>query len=73
MKSSPGILILTVALVLVFGIEIYTHSVGNEFALLALGALPADGHLNGQYWRLITYAFLHLNSTHLILNLVLLS
>jgi membrane associated rhomboid family serine protease len=72
MKSIPGTLTLAVVLLVVFGIEIATRTMGDGTALLRLGALPADGHLNGEYWRLITYAFPHLNWTHLILNLALL-
>ena len=72
MRSARGTLILALALIMIFGLEIYTRAIGDETALLRLGALPADGHLNGEYWRLITYAFLHLNWTHLILNLALL-
>jgi len=55
-----------------FGIEIATHTMGDENALLKFGALPADGQLHGEYWRFITYAFLHLNWTHIIANLALL-
>jgi rhomboid protease GluP len=69
--TAPGTTILAVILLLVFGIEIATHRVGNEFALLEMGALPADGHLNGEYWRILTYSFLHLNWNHIILNLAL--
>ena len=72
MKSIPGTLTLAILLLVVFGIEIATHRMGDETALLGLGALPANGQLTGEYWRLITYSFLHLNWTHIILNLVLL-
>jgi len=72
MKSIPGTLTLAVLLLVGFGVEIATHHMGDEIALLGLGALPADGHLNGEYWRLTTYSFLHLNWTHIILNLALL-
>lgn len=72
MKSTPGTLTLAAILLVVFGVEIATHRMGDETALLGLGALPADGHLNGEFWRLITYAFLHLNWTHIILDLALL-
>src|SRR4030095_1952630 len=72
MRSAPGTFSLAVILLIVFGIEIATHRMGDETALLGLGALPADGQLNGEYWRLITYSFLHLNWTHIILNLALL-
>jgi rhomboid protease GluP len=55
-----------------FGVEIATHTMGDEIALLKLGALPENGQLNGEYWRFVTYAFLHLNWTHIIANLALL-
>ena len=71
MKSTPGTSILAVILLIVFGIEIATHRVGDEYALLEMGALPADGQLNGEYWRIVTYSFLHLNWNHIILNLAL--
>jgi membrane associated rhomboid family serine protease len=47
-------------------LEIVTHSVGNDVALLKLGALPDNGELNGQYWRFATYSFLHFNWAHLL-------
>lgn len=71
MKASPAIIVLVIALAGVFGIEIATHSVGNETALLKLGALPDNGELNGQYWRFATYSFLHSNWFHLLLNTLL--
>jgi rhomboid protease GluP len=67
---------LTIALVLallaVFGLELATHSVGNDVALLKLGALPDNGQLQGQYWRFATYSFLHFNGVHLLVNASLL-
>jgi rhomboid protease GluP len=66
----------TIALVLVllgvFGLELATHSVGNNDALLRLGALQDNGELLGQYWRLATYSFLHFNGVHLLVNASLL-
>jgi rhomboid protease GluP len=56
----------------VFGIELATHSVGNESSLLKLGALPDTGALHGQYWRVATYSFLHFNGAHLLINVLLL-
>jgi rhomboid protease GluP len=56
----------------VFGLELATHSVGNNDALLKLGALPDNGELQGQYWRLATYSFLHFNGVHLLVNASLL-
>ena len=72
MKAGPGTITLVVALLVVFGIELATHSVGNEAFLLKLGALPDNGALHGQYWRVATYSFLHFNGAHLFVNVLLL-
>jgi rhomboid protease GluP len=71
-KAGLGTITLVVALLLVFGIELVTHSVGNEASLLKLGALPDNGALHGQYWRVATYSFLHFNGAHLLVNVLLL-
>src|ERR1044071_3211393 len=72
MKSTPGTWILVFILLAMFGVEIATHTMGNGTALLKLGALPQDGQLHGEYWRFFTYAFLHLNWTHIVANVALL-
>jgi rhomboid protease GluP len=71
-KAGPGTITLVVALLVVFGIELATHSVGNEAFLLKLGALPDNGALHGEYWRVATYSFLHFNGAHLFVNVLLL-
>ena len=72
MKAGLGTITLIVALLVVFGIELASHRVGNEVSLLRLGALPDDGVLHGQYWRVATYSFLHFNGAHLLVNVLLL-
>ena len=72
MKPGTGTIVLIAAIFVVFGIEFASHSVGNETLLLKLGALPDNGELHGEYWRLATYSFLHLNGTHLLVNAMLL-
>jgi len=72
MKAMPGTWILIFLLLAIFVVEIATHTMGSEPALLKLGALPANGQLHGEVWRFVTYAFLHLNWTHLLVNLGLL-
>jgi membrane associated rhomboid family serine protease len=67
-RKYPGTATLMAILVAMFAIEIATGRLGDETALLALGALPNNGELAGQYWRVATYALLHLSWTHLILN-----
>jgi rhomboid protease GluP len=68
MKTTPGRLILVFALLIVFLIEVATKSVGSDASLLKLGALPDNGQLHGQYWRFLTYSFLHFSWLHLIVN-----
>src|SRR5437764_11720495 len=63
-----GTVLLIVAIAIGFGIELATNSVGNDAALLRLGALPDNGQLHGEFWRVATYSFLHSNGLHLILN-----
>ena len=55
-----------------FLLELARGAVGNDAALLALGALPDSGQLHHEYWRLITFGFLHSTLTHVSLNTVLL-
>jgi rhomboid protease GluP len=67
-----GTIWLIIAIAIGFGIEVATNSVGNDDALLKLGALPDNGQLHGEFWRVATYSFLHFNWLHLILNVGLL-
>ena len=67
-----GTILLILAIAVTFGIEIATNSIGNDAALLKLGALPDNGQLHGEFWRTATYSFLHFNWLHLLLNVGLL-
>jgi membrane associated rhomboid family serine protease len=70
--QNPGTALLIVAIAIGFGIELATNSIGNETALLKLGALPDDGQLHRDFWRIATYSFLHFDWLHLLLNVGLL-
>ena len=70
--QNRGTIVLILAITVGFGIEIATNSVGNDDALLKLGALPDEGQLHGEVWRIATYSFLHFNWLHLLLNVGLL-
>jgi rhomboid protease GluP len=72
MSKRPGTIVLIIAIVISFGIELATKSIGNDDALLKLGALPDNGQLHGEFWRIVTYSFLHFNWLHLALNVGLL-
>jgi membrane associated rhomboid family serine protease len=70
--QNRGTFVLILAIAVGFGIEIAKQSVGNDTALLKLGALPDNGQLHGEFWRIATYSFLHFNWLHLLLNVGLL-
>ena len=53
-KPGTGTTVLVARLFVVFSVELASHSVGNETLLLKFGALPDDGELHGEYWRLAT-------------------
>jgi membrane associated rhomboid family serine protease len=72
LERNRGTLVLILAIAVCFGIEIATNSIGNDVALLKLGALPDDGQLHREVWRIATYSFLHFNWLHLLLNVGLL-
>jgi len=62
----------TVAIVLVlagaFVIELARGAAGDERALIPLGALITRGWSSTDWWRVLTFSFLHLNALHLALN-----
>src|SRR5437660_6282250 len=72
LERNRGTIVLVLTIAVGFGIEIATNSIGNDAALLKLGALPDDGQLRGEFWRIATYSFLHFNWLHLLRNVGLL-
>src|SRR5205807_6235523 len=72
LERNRGTIVLMLTIAIGFGIEIATNSLGNDAALLKLGALPDNGRLHGEFWRVATYSFLHFNWLHLLLNVCLL-
>jgi membrane associated rhomboid family serine protease len=64
--------LLLVAIAAVYALEVATGAVANDAGLIALGALPDTAKLGGEYWRLLSFGFLHWDRTHLLLNSVLL-
>src|SRR5256714_15148669 len=71
MRANPGSTLLFSAIAIVFGVEIARGAIDNTAGLLSLGALPDNGQLHGEYWRLLTSAFLHANLLHLVLKTTL--
>lgn len=51
-----------------FAVELATGAVGDDARLLGLGALPDSGALHYQFWRFLTFGFLHGDVTHILLN-----
>ena len=67
--GSAGIWFTMIAMFLV---ELARGAVANDAGLLRLGALPDSGPIHHEYWRLITFGFLHWDLRHLLLNTLLL-
>ena len=61
-------IVLAVLLVAVFIGEIAAGAAGHERALVPLGALITRGWSSRDWWRVVTFSFLHLNVLHLALN-----
>lgn len=72
MKAYPSTLLLLVSLLAMFGVELALGAIGSDTQLLALGAIPDAGTIGSEYWRLLTYAWLHAGSMHLVTNAALL-
>jgi membrane associated rhomboid family serine protease len=70
--SAWGCIALFGLLVAIFLLEVGRGAVGSDRGLFALGALSDSGGLNGEYWRLVTFGFLHSGGAHLLLNGLLL-
>ena len=60
------------AMIAMFLVELARGAVANDAGLLRLGALPDSGPIHHEYWRLLTFGFLHWDLRHLLLNTLLL-
>jgi rhomboid protease GluP len=65
-----GTLLVTIVLVAVFILEVAFGAAGNERALVPLGALRTRGWSAADWWRILTFSFLHLTWWHLAMNTV---
>lgn len=72
MRTRLGTTAIFCVMTAVFLLELARGAVGNDAGLLGLGALPDSGQIHHEYWRLITFGFLHSTLTHVALNTVLL-
>src|SRR3977135_199117 len=72
MRTRIGSAGLLFTLTAMFLVELAREAVANDAELLRLGALPDSGQIHNEYWRLITFGFLHWDLRHLLLNPLLL-
>jgi membrane associated rhomboid family serine protease len=72
MRTRLGSTAIFCVITAMFIFELGTGAVGNDARLIGLGALPDSGQIHHEYWRLITFGFLHGTLTHVLLNTVLL-
>ena len=70
MRIRVGSAALFCVMAAIFLVELATGAIQNDVRLLRLGALPDSGEIRHDYWRLITFGFLHWDLTHLLLNSV---
>jgi membrane associated rhomboid family serine protease len=70
--AAPGTLAMAALLCAVFAAEVVRGAVGSDAALLRMGAFPDTAILDGQWWRVFSYAFLHFAWWHLLANVALL-
>jgi membrane associated rhomboid family serine protease len=68
MKAFPMTFLLVISLVILYSVELSRHAIGNDAALLSLGAISDAAGPGRDLWRLVTYAWLHANWTHFLLN-----
>lgn len=70
--EAPGTLATVLLLCAVFAIEAAGGAAGDPRALVRLGAFPNDALIDRQWWRVFTYAFLHLTVWHLVATVAVL-
>jgi rhomboid protease GluP len=70
MAARRGTLVLVIVLVAVFILEAALGVAGSERALVPLGALRTRGWSVADWWRILTFSFLHLTWWHLATNTV---
>lgn len=71
--AAPGTLTVTVLLCAVFAAETALGAAGDARALLRLGAFPNDAIIEGQWWRLVSHAFVHVTWWQLLATVALLA
>ena len=68
MKRFPATMALLASIAAMFAVELARGAVGHDDALLALGALSDSAGPGREYWRLLSYGWLHASWVHLLLN-----
>ena len=72
MRGYLGTGLILIAIAATYGMEVAMGVVANDDGLIGLGALPDTASLNGEYWRWLSFGFLHWDLGHLFLNTFLL-
>ena len=71
-RRFPTTILLFASVLLAFAVELRLGAMGDENKLVWLGAIRDAGTLRGEYWRVLTYAWLHASFFHVAMNATLL-
>lgn len=72
MKRYPYTMLPLLSILLSFCGEVSVGAPGNDSRLLGLAAISDSGSMGAEYWRLLSYAWLHAGYVHLVANCPLL-
>jgi len=67
-KIGKATLTLIATLIVIFALEVVSGAAGGERALIRWGALLTRGWSNADWWRVLTFSFLHRDVLHIALN-----
>ncbi len=71
-RGTPATWIITLGIGLLYGLQVLWGGPGSEPLLARMGALHGGSVLDGQLWRLVAGAMLHLDPAHVATNAVVL-
>lgn len=69
-RTTYATYLLILANLLMFGLQLSQGGSDNPYSLYRLGAVIPEAVFAGEWWRIISANFMHINLTHLLMNMV---